>query len=113
MEKLRKINAYHVSLFSHFLDRLQATDDGDGTLLDNVMITYGSGISDSNQHLHDNLPMLVVGGGGGRIKGGRHIRYPSDTPMTNLFLTLLDKMGVPVDRLGDSNGQLHELSELS
>ncbi len=113
MEKLRKINAYHVSLFSHFLDRLHATNDGDGTLLDNVMITYGSGISDSNQHLHDNLPMLVAGGGAGRIKGGRHLRYPTETPMTNLFLTLLDKMGVSVDRLGDSTGQLRELSNLT
>ena len=111
--KLEKINAFHVSLFAHFLDRLRATNDGDGTLLDQVMITYGCGISDSNQHLHDNLPMLVAGGGAGQISGGRHLRYPSDTPMTNLLLTLLDKMGVPMDRLGDSTGQLRELSNLT
>ena len=111
--KLEKINAYHVSLFAHFLDRLRSTEDGDGTLLDQVMITYGCGISDSNQHLHDNLPMLVAGGGAGQISGGRHLRYPSDTPMTNLLLTLLDKMGVPMDRLGDSTGQLRELSNLT
>ena len=65
------------------------------------------------QHLHNNLPMLVAGGGGGRISGGRHLRFADDTPMANLLLTLLDKMDVPLDRLGDSNGQLHELSELS
>ena len=111
--KLAKINAFHVSLFAHFLERLAATPDGDGTLLDHVMISYGCGISDSNQHLHDNLPVLVAGGGGGRIAGGRHLRYPADTPMTNLLLTLLDKMDVPVDQLGDSRGQLRELSDLA
>ena len=112
MEKLAKINAFHISLFAHFLDRLRATSDGDGNLLDQVMITYGCGISDSNQHLHDNLPMLVAGGGSGQIGGGRHLRYPDDTPMTNLFLSLLGKMGVPLDQLGDSTGALHELSGL-
>ena len=113
IEKLSKINAFHVGLFSHFLDRLRETEDGEGSLLDQVMITYGCGISDSNQHLHNNLPMLVAGGGGGQISGGRHLRFADDTPMANLLLTLLDKMDVPLDRLGDSNGQLHELSELS
>ena len=113
IEKLSKINAFHVGLFSHFLDRLRETEDGDGSLLDQVMITYGCGISDSNQHLHNNLPMLVAGGGGGQISGGRHLRFADDTPMANLLLTLLGKMDVPLDRLGDSNGRLHELSELS
>ena len=112
MEKLAKLNAFHISLFAHFLDRLRATSDGDGNLLDQVTITYGCGISDSNQHLHDNLPMLVAGGGSGQIVGGRHLRYPDDTPMTNLFLSLLGKMGVPLDQLGDSTGALHELSGL-
>ena len=113
IEKLAKINAFHVDLFSHFLEKLRATEDGDGSLLDQVMITYGCGISDSNQHLHNNLPMLVAGGGGGQILGGRHLRFADDTPMANLFLTLLDKMDVPVDRLGDSGGKLRELSELA
>ena len=113
IEKLAKINAFHISLFAHYLDRLRATEDGDGSLLDHVMISYGCGISDSNQHLHDNLPILVAGGGGGRVSGGRHLRFASDTPMTNLLLSLLDKMDVPMDQLGDSTGQLRELSELS
>ncbi len=113
IEKLAKINAFHVSLFAHFLDRLRMTDDGEGSLLDHVMITYGCGISDSNQHLHDNLPMLVAGGGAGQISGGRHLRFPNDTPMTNMLLTLLNNMGVPVDHLGDSTGQIRELSELA
>jgi hypothetical protein len=112
MEKLAKVNAFHVSLLGHFLEQLRQTSDGDGTLLDQVMVTYGCGISNSNLHLHDNLPMLVAGGGAGQLKGGRHLRYPDDTPMTNLLLTLLDKMKVPVDRLGDSSGRLRELSEL-
>ena len=111
--KLAKINAFHVSLFGHFLDRLRATNDGDGSLLDQVMITYGCGISDSNQHLHDNLPVLVAGGGAGQISGGRHLRFANGAPMANLLLTLLGKMGVPVDQLGDSNGRLRELSGLS
>jgi hypothetical protein len=112
IEKLAKINAFHVGLFAHFLDRLRTTADGDGSLLDHAMIVYGCGISDSDQHLHDNLPVLVAGGGCGRIAGGRHLRYPADTPMTNLLLTLLDKMGVPLDRLGDSTGTMAELSNL-
>ena len=113
IEKLAKINAFHISLFTHFLDRLRATEDGEGSLLDHAMISYGCGISDSNQHLHDNLPVLVAGGGGGRISGGRHLRFVPDTPMTNLLLTMLDKMDVPMDHLGDSTGQLVELSELA
>ena len=111
--KLAKINAFHISLFAHFLDRLRATNDGDGSLLDQVMITYGCGISDSNQHLHDNLPVLVAGGGAGQISGGRHLRFANGAPMANLLLTLLDKMGVPADQLGDSSGRLQELSGLS
>lgn len=110
IEKLAKINAFHVSLFAKFLEKLQATPDGDGTLLDHVMVLYGCGISDSDQHLHNNLPVLVAGGGGGRIHGGRHIRCAEGTPMANLQLTLLDKMGVRIDALGDSTGQVGELA---
>jgi hypothetical protein len=113
IEKLAKINAFHITLFAGFLEKLRATPDGDGSLLDHVMILYGCGISDSDQHLHDNLPVLVAGGGAGQIKGGRHVRYRQDTPMTNLQLTLLDRMGVPLDRLGDSTGTIEELSDVS
>jgi len=113
IEKLAKINAFHVSLFAGFVEQLRATPDGDGSLLDHVTILYGCGISDSDQHLHDNLPVLVVGGGAGAIKGGRHLQYAKATPMTNLQLTLLDKMGVSLDRFGDSAGTMAELSNLS
>ena len=110
IEKLARINAHHIGLFAYFLDRLRATGDGDGSLLDQALVSYGCGISDGNQHLHDNLPVLVAGGGGGRISGGRHLRFAPDTPMANLLLTLLDAMDAPVDRLGDSTGRLSGLS---
>ncbi|MDP6580380.1 MAG: DUF1552 domain-containing protein [Vicinamibacterales bacterium] len=102
--KLTKINQYHVQLFSAFLERLRETPDGDGTLLDHSMIVYGAGMGDSNSHASTNLPILLAGGGAGT--GGRHIRYPEDTPMANLHLSLLDKMGVPIETLGHSNGRL-------
>ena len=106
MEKLAKINTYHIQQLAYFLEKLQATPDGDGTLLDHVTLLYGCGISNSNLHTHDNLPILVVGGGAGSIKGGRHVRVTTDTPLTNLQLTLLDKVGVPLDALGDSTGRV-------
>jgi len=106
MAKLGRINAFHVQQFAYFLKRLQSTPDGDGTLLDQSMLLYGSGISDSNVHLHDNLPLVLVGGAGGQIKGGRHVAVPKDTPVTNLFVTMLDRLGVPIDRIGDSNGRI-------
>jgi uncharacterized protein DUF1552 len=106
MEKLAKINTYHIQQLAYFLEKLQATPDGDGTLLDHVTLLYGCGISDSNRHTHDNLPILVVGGGAGSIRGGRHVRVAPDTPLTNLQLTLLDKVGVPLDALGDSTGHV-------
>ena len=99
-----KINAFHTRLFAYYVDKLRATADGDGTLLDHVMLLYGSGMSDGNAHATDNLPLLVVGGGVG--KGGRHLRYPGDTPLPNVHLTLLDKLGVPIDSHGDSVGPL-------
>jgi hypothetical protein len=110
IEKLAKINAFHVSLFAEFLEKVRATPDGDGSLLDHLMVLYGCGISDSDQHLHDNLPALVLGGGAGRLRGGRHLRFAADTPMTNLQLSLLDKMDVPTDQLGDSTGRLQGLA---
>jgi len=109
IEKLVKIQTYHLGLFAGFLKKLQATPDGDGSLFDHSIILYGSNMSNSNLHNHFPLPNLVVGGGAGRIQGGRHLRYADHTPMTNLLLTLLDKSGVPMDNLGDSTGKMAEL----
>jgi hypothetical protein len=96
-----------MALFAEFVGKLHATPDGDGSLLDHTILLYGSGISDSNLHLHYDLPTLVVGGGAGRLKGGRHLVYERRTPMANLCLTLLDKMDIPgVEKLGDSTGRL-------
>ena len=106
IEKVVKINIYHAKLFAYFLEKLQSTPDGDGSLLDHSMIVYGSGMSDGDQHSWIDLPILLAGGGVGQIKGGRHIRYPKDTPITNLYLTILDKAGFPVENLGDSTGKL-------
>ena len=113
MEKCTTIQKYHVSLFAKYLEKLRATPDGDGTLLDHMILLYGGGISNSDRHTHGPLPTLLLGGGAGTLKGGRHLVYPEDTPLTNLQLTLLDKMGVPSEKLGDSTGQFKELSELS
>jgi hypothetical protein len=110
LEKLAKINAFHLKLFAGFLEKLRSTRDGDGTLLDNVMLLYGSGLSNPDDHNHHDLPILVAGGGSGQLRGGRHIRYPLDTPLANLHMTLLDKMGIPVERLGDSTGKIELLS---
>ena len=104
-----RVNAFHMSLFASFLERLRATPDGDGNLLDNVLIVYGAGIGNANLHSHDDLPIALVGGGGGRVRGDRHLVLPKDTPLANLYLTLLDKLDVPVDRFGDSTGRLHGL----
>jgi len=111
-EKVTKINEFHTSLFAYYLDKLDATPDGDGTLLDNVLLLYGAGMSDSNQHSNRALPLVVFGGGAGRIKGGRHIRYPEGTPIANLHLTMLDKLGLPLDRIANSTGPLDLLSDV-
>jgi hypothetical protein len=113
LEKCTKIQTYHVKLFAEYLEKLRSTPDGDGSLLDHVILLYGAGISNSDRHTHGPLPTLVLGGGAGTIKGGRHLVYPDDTPLTNLHVTLLDKMGVPAEKLGDSTGRFKELSELS
>jgi hypothetical protein len=110
VDKLFRINQYHVKLFTYFLEKLQSVREGEGTLLDHSAIVYGSSMSNGNGHQHDNLPIMLVGGGNGHIKGGRHIRYPDGTPMANLHLTLLDMLEVPVDKLGDSTGELNLLS---
>jgi Protein of unknown function (DUF1552) len=112
MEKCTTIQKYHVTLFANYLEKLRATPDGDGSLLDHMILLYGSGISNSDRHTHGPLPTLLLGGGAGTIKGGRHLVFPDDTPLTNLQLTLLNKMGVRADTLGDSTGQFRELSEL-
>ena len=107
--KVAKINEYHVSLFAYLLEKLRATPDGDGSLLDHSMYMYGSGMGDPNAHDHTNLPILVAGGGAGRLKGGRHIRYAEPTPLANLHLTLLEKAGVRMDSFADSKGKVEEL----
>src|SRR5256885_7180639 len=99
---MSKINRYHTELFSQYLAKLRATPDGDGSLLDHMTILYGSGISNSTRHSGDNLPLLVVGGGAGRLKGGRHLTFTGQPTMANLLVTLMDKLDVPVERLGGS-----------
>jgi hypothetical protein len=109
IEKVAQVNSLHVKLFAGFIGKLKATPDGDGTLLDHSMIVYGSGLSDGNKHAHDDLPVLMVGRGGG-FRMGSHVVYPKQTPMTNLFLTLLDRMGVPSEKIGDSTGMIDHLA---
>jgi hypothetical protein len=109
LENLTKINTYHVSLVAHFLDKLRSTPDGDGNLLDHSLVLYGSGMSNSNIHNHSPLPVLLAGGAAGKMKGGRHLKYPENTPMANLLLTILDKAGVPQKSIGDSAGILSEV----
>src|SRR3989475_4402246 len=104
--QMSKINRYHVQLLSQYLSKLRATPDGDGSLLDHMMIMYGAGISNSQRHSGENLPLLLIGGGSGRLKGGRHIKYTDKPMMANLLVTLMDKMDVPVDHVGGSNGKL-------
>jgi len=112
MEKLAKINNYHVQQLAYFVEKLKSTTDGDGTLLDHTTLLYGCGISDSNLHTHDNLPILLIGGGAGRLKGGRHVRVTKDTPLTNLQLTLLNTLDIPLDNFGDSTGRVNLVSEV-
>jgi hypothetical protein len=109
-EKIAKINAFHMNLFASFVTRLKSIKEGDGTLLDHSMIVYGSGIGDGNRHNHDDLPILLLGKGGGTLKPQRHLRYPKDTPLCNLYVELLDRMGVKVDSFGDSKGRLTDLA---
>ena len=106
LAKYAKIGTYQIVKFAEFLDKLKATKDGDGTLLDHATMMYGAGIGECNAHDPRNIPVLLAGGGAGTIKGGRHIRYPKETPLANLHLTLLDNFGVKRDRIGDSTGRL-------
>jgi hypothetical protein len=109
LAKVARINAFHVGLFASFLQKMRATPDGDGSLLDHTVYLYGSGMSNGDKHDHTNLPVLVAGGGSGR--GGRHIRFAEPTPLANLHLTLLDRAGVRLDSFADSNGRIPELLE--
>jgi len=109
--KMAKINRFHVSLFSEFLQKLAATPEGNGSLLDNSIYLYGSGMGNPNVHDHTNLPIIVAGGAAGNMQGGRHVRYKEPTPLANLHLTLLDKVGVRLDDFADSNGKMDELFE--
>ena len=112
MDKCCKIQRYHIGLFAEYLEKLRKTPDGDGSLLDHVILLFGSGISNSDRHTHGPLPAFLAGGGAGKLRGGRHLVYPEHTPLTNLQLTLLNMLGVPTEKLGDSNGEFKNLSEL-
>jgi hypothetical protein len=110
LEKLYKINLYHSELMTHYLDKLASTPDIEGNLLDNMMLMYACSMSDGNDHLLQDLPCILFGGGTGQLKGGKHIRYTDDTPISNLYLTLLEKLGLQVENFGDSTGTLNALS---
>ncbi|MBO0798342.1 MAG: DUF1552 domain-containing protein, partial [Blastocatellia bacterium] len=106
IDKVTKINELHVKMFAYLLERLKTTAEGDSNLLENSLVLYGSSISDGNQHTHHDLPLVLAGGGGGRVKGNRHLVYPKDTPLNNLLLSMLERASVSVDKLGDSTGKL-------
>ena len=110
VEQILKIERHHTTQFAYLLDRLKAVKEGDGTLLDHCMIAYGCALGDGDRHDHKDLPILLAGKGGGTLKPGRHVRYPANTPLTNLWLSMLDRAGVPTARLGDSTGPLKGLS---
>jgi len=110
--KLAKINAYHVQLFAYFLERLKATQDGDGNLLDHSLILYGGGMADPQVHAHFPVPLVLAGGAAGAMKGGRHLRYPDRTSMCHVLLSLLDKFGAPVEEFENSTGERETLTDL-
>ena len=110
LEKIAKIDLYHTQLFTYYLEKLRATPDIDGNLLDNMIVMYASAMSDGNEHLLQNLPVMLVGGGSGQLKGGRHLRYPAETPISNLYLTVMDKLGIQEGKFGDSSGKVNLLN---
>jgi hypothetical protein len=112
LERLHKINEYQFRQFSYLVEKLAGLPEGDGSMLDTTLFLYGTGISDSNTHFHDDLPIAIVGGKAAGIKGGRYIRYAQDTPLANLHVSILERLGVPVEALGDSTGQLDRLTGL-
>ena len=109
LEALKKINNFHVTQLAYILNKMDSIKEGDRTLLDNSMVVYGAGICDGDRHNHDDLPLLLAGLGGGKIKSGQHLKFNSSTPMTNLFLSMADKMNIPVESIGDSTGKLIQL----
>ena len=110
VEKLIKIDELHVAMFAYLLEKLKETPDGDGTLLDHSLVLFGSSLSESNIHTHDDLPIVLAGGANGQLKGNRHLVYSKETPLNNLFLNMFDMAGVPhVDGFGDSTGRLTSL----
>ena len=110
LERLHKVNEYHFQQFAHLVKRMEAMPEGDGTMLDHTAFLYGTGISDSNTHFHDDLPVAVVGGGSSGIRGGRYVRHAQGTPIANLYVSLLDRLGVHVDSFGDSTGRIGTLT---
>ncbi|MCY4120383.1 MAG: DUF1552 domain-containing protein, partial [Acidobacteria bacterium] len=110
LERLHKINEYHFRQFAYLVEKLAGLPEGDGTMLDSTLFLYGTGISDSNTHFHDDLPIALVGGKAAGIKGGRYIRYADDTPLANMHITILEKLGVPLESLGDSTGKVDRLT---
>lgn len=109
LEALKKINNFHTSQLAYILNKMDSIKEGDRTLLDNSMVVYGAGICDGDRHNHDDLPLLLAGSGGGKIKSGQHLKFNSNTPMTNLFLSMADKMNIPVENIGDSTGKLYQI----
>jgi len=112
IEKVYRINRYHMELFAEFIGKMAKTPDGDGSLLDHSMLVYGSGLEDGNRHEHTNLPVMIMGGACGTIRTGRHLALAARTPINNLYISMLDRMGVPGESLGDSTGPVRELSEI-
>lgn len=112
IESIRKINQYHCEQFAYWIRKMDSIADGEGTLLDNSMIIYGSSISDGNRHTHHDLPIVLAGSGAATLKSGRHIRYPKETPLTNLYVAMLDRLGVRENQIGDSTGPLQHLSDI-
>jgi hypothetical protein len=108
--KIAKINRFHTEQFAYFLEKMKSMPEGDGSVLDNSMIVFGCAIADGQRHTHHDLPILLAGRGGGTIRSGRHVRYQRETPMTNLFLSMFDRMGVQADRIGDSSGRVGQLA---
>jgi hypothetical protein len=109
LDKIQKIDQFYVEMYADLVGKLKLVKEGEGTLLDNCMVVYGSAIGDGNRHNHNELPVLFAGRAGGTVKTGRHVRYPKDTPMTNLFLSMLDRMGIQEERFADSTGRLQGL----
>ena len=109
LEALRKINTFHVSQLAYILNKMESIKEGDKTLLDNSMVLYGAGICDGDRHNHDDLPLLLAGKAGGKISSGKHLKFNNGTPMSNLFLSMSDKLGIPQENIGDSTGKLDQL----